>query len=67
MIIYFLNFYNIIYSRVNYSRVNNIEFIVREKELKNRYNSKDKEFGIIYGKRQIEKSSLINEFFKDKN
>lgn len=43
-----------------------MEFIGRKK-LKNRYNSKDKEFGIIYSKRQIEKSSLINEFFKDKN
>lgn len=40
---------------------------IRRKKLKNRYNSKDKEFGIIYGKIQIEKSSLINEFFKDKN
>ncbi len=47
-----------------------MKFIGREKELKelnNRYNSKNKEFGIIYGKRRIGKSSLINEFLKDKN
>ena len=47
-----------------------MKFIGREKELKelnNRYNSKNKEFGIIYGRRRIGKSSLINEFLKDKN
>ena len=47
-----------------------MKFIGREKELKelnNRYNSKNKEFGIIYGRRRIGKSSLINEFLKNKN
>ena len=47
-----------------------MKFIGREKELNelnNRYKSKNKEFGIIYGRRRIGKSSLINEFLKDKN
>lgn len=36
------------------------------KELNNRYNSNRFEFGIIYGTRRIGKTSLINEFIKDK-
>lgn len=45
-------------------------FIGRKKELKElneKYYSNRKEFGVIYGRRRIGKSSLINEFLKDKN
>lgn len=44
-------------------------FIGREKELSElnkRYNNNRKEFGVIYGRRRIGKSTLINEFLKDK-
>lgn len=44
-------------------------FIGRNKELNelnNRYNNNKKEFGVIYGRRRIGKSTLINEFLKDK-
>ena len=44
-------------------------FIGRKKELKElnfRFNNSKKEFGVIYGRRRIGKSTLINEFLKDK-
>lgn len=44
-------------------------FIGRIKELKElnfRFNNSKKEFGVIYGRRRIGKSTLINEFLKDK-
>lgn len=44
-------------------------FIGRKKELNElnfRFNNSKKEFGIIYGRRRIGKSTLINEFLKDK-
>lgn len=44
-------------------------FIGREKELNElnkRYNSGRKEFGVIYGRRRIGKSALINNFLADK-
>lgn len=47
-----------------------MNFFGRKKELKElelRYNSKRKEFGIIYGRRRIGKSYLIQEFLKGKD
>ena len=44
-------------------------FIGRKKELNElnfRFNNSKKEFGVIYGRRRIGKSTLINEFLKDK-
>ena len=44
-------------------------FIGRKKELNElnfRFNTSKKEFGVIYGRRRIGKSTLINEFLKDK-
>ncbi len=44
-------------------------FLGRKKELKNlnnKYVSEKKEFGVIYGRRRIGKSFLINEFLKNK-
>jgi len=44
-------------------------FVGRKKELNElnfRFNSSKKEFGVIYGRRRIGKSTLINEFLKDK-
>jgi AAA+ ATPase superfamily predicted ATPase len=44
-------------------------FIGRKKELSElnlRFNTSKKEFGVIYGRRRIGKSTLINEFLKDK-
>lgn len=44
-------------------------FIGRKKELNElnfRFNNGKKEFGVIYGRRRIGKSTLINEFLKDK-
>lgn len=46
------------------------EFKGRHKELaelNKRYNSGKKEFGVVYGRRRIGKSKLLNEFLKDKN
>ncbi len=37
------------------------------RELNNRYSGAKKEFGVIYGRRRIGKSYLINEFLKGKN
>lgn len=47
-----------------------MQFIGRKKELAEldkHYHSEKKEFGVIYGRRRIGKSSLISEFLKDKN
>ncbi len=47
-----------------------MEFKGREKELRylnEKYNSHKKEFGVIYGRRRIGKTSLIEEFVKNKN
>ena len=44
-------------------------FVGRKKELNElnfRFNNSKKEFGVIYGRRRIGKSTLINEFLKDK-
>ena len=44
-------------------------FIGRKKELDAlnwRYKSNRKEFGVLYGRRRIGKSSILNEFLKDK-
>ena len=44
-------------------------FVGRKKELNElnaRFNSTKKEFGVIYGRRRIGKSTLINEFLKNK-
>ena len=44
-------------------------FIGRKKELNElnfRFNNSKKEFGVIYGRKRIGKSTLINEFLKDK-
>ncbi len=44
-------------------------FIGRKKELdelNNRFNSERKELGVIYGRRRIGKSTLVDEFLKDK-
>lgn len=44
-------------------------FVGREKELKqlnNAYESKNKELGVIYGRRRIGKTKLIDQFVKDK-
>ena len=46
------------------------EFIGRKKELRElnlRYSSGRKEFGVIYGRKDIGKSALIKEFLADKN
>ena len=45
-------------------------FVGRKKELNElnfRFNNSKKEFGVIYGRRRIGKSTLINEFLKDKS
>ena len=45
-------------------------FIGREKELKilnNQYNSDKFEFTVIYGRRRVGKTAIINEFIKDKD
>ena len=45
-------------------------FIGREKELKilnNQYNSDKFEFTVIYGRRRVGKTAIINEFVKDKD
>lgn len=45
-------------------------FIGREKELRilnNQYNSDKFEFTVIYGRRRVGKTAIINEFVKDKN
>ena len=47
-----------------------MKFIGRQKELSYlniKYKSDKKEFGIIYGRRRIGKTALIEEFVKDKN
>jgi len=44
-------------------------FVGREKELKqlnNAFKSKNKEFGVIYGRRRIGKTKLIDHFVNDK-
>ena len=44
-------------------------FVGRKKELdalNSRYKSNRKEFGVLYGRRRIGKSSILNEFLKDK-
>ena len=44
-------------------------FVGRKKELdalNSRYKSNRKEFGVLYGRRRIGKSSILNEFFKGK-
>ena len=45
-------------------------FVGRKKELdalNSRYTSNRKEFGVLYGRRRIGKSSILNEFLKGKN
>ncbi len=45
-------------------------FIGREKELKNLnnlYNTNKFQFPVIYGRRRVGKTALINEFVKDKD
>ena len=45
-------------------------FVGRKKELdalNSRYKSNRKEFGVLYGRRRIGKSSILNEFLKDKD
>ena len=45
-------------------------FLGRKKEiniLEMKYNSNKKEFGVIYGRRRIGKSSILTNFLKDKN
>ncbi len=47
-----------------------MDFKGREKEIRylnEKYKSNKKEFGVIYGRRRIGKTSLIEEFVKDKN
>ena len=44
-------------------------FVGRKKELdalNSRYKSNRKEFGVLYGRRRIGKSSILNEFLKGK-
>lgn len=44
-------------------------FVGRKKELdalNSRYKSDRKEFGVLYGRRRIGKSSILNEFLKGK-
>ena len=44
-------------------------FLGRKKEiniLEMKYNSNKKEFGVIYGRRRIGKSSILTNFLKDK-
>ena len=46
------------------------EFIGRKKELEflnKEYNKKESSLIILYGRRRIGKTALINEFIKDKN
>lgn len=45
-------------------------FIGRERELtalQNQYNSSKFEFTVIYGRRRVGKTAIINEFVKDKD